>query len=201
MFCVLCLLLGACAQMAEPTAFIAPRSITHTPTMPAGTSLPTATNPPTNTLPPQSTKISATASPLPSITPAPAPTSTPPLTPASSPAASTCTNALKFLSDLNYIDGSKANPGMVLEKKWLVQNNGTCLWTADYRIKLIEGFLPLGAENQQPLPTTQPSGQATISITFTMPAETGNYTTAWQAYSPDGELFGDPIYMVIEVGP
>lgn len=108
---------------------------------------------------------------------------------------------MKYLGDVNYPDGSKAAPGQVIQKEWLVENNGSCDWTAEYRVQLMDAFSALGAESQQVLPLTRAGEQTTISISFTLPLEYGNYTTAWQAYSPGGEPFGDPIYMLIEVGP
>jgi hypothetical protein len=36
---------------------------------------------------------------------------------------------------------------------------------------------------------------ATIRIIFIAPGEAGAYRNAWQAVSPGGDLFGDPIYI------
>ena len=41
--------------------------------------------------------------------------------------------------------------------------------------------------------------QVTLRIVFTAPAESGTYQTTWQAADPNGNLFGDTVYMEIIV--
>jgi hypothetical protein len=60
------------------------------------------------------------------------------------------------------------------------------------------GGLEMGASEQALYPA-RAGTQVTLEITFTAPSEPGNYTTAWQAFGPQGEPFGDAIYMEIVV--
>jgi len=91
-------------------------------------------------------------------------------------------------------------PGEGLDKRWLVENNGTCNWDQGYRLKLVAGP-DLGAATEQGLYPARSGTQATIRIVFAAPAEAGAYRSAWQAYSPDGQSFGDPVFIDIQVGP
>ncbi|MGD9092427.1 MAG: NBR1-Ig-like domain-containing protein [Anaerolineales bacterium] len=109
-----------------------------------------------------------------------------------------CTHNLRFMEDLTIPDGTVVSPGAILDKRWQVENTGTCNWDEDYRLRLITG-LDLGATPVQALYPARSGTAATIRITFTAPIETGNYQSAWQAFSPQGEPFGDPFYIDIVV--
>lgn len=109
-----------------------------------------------------------------------------------------CTDNLKWLSDLTIPDGTFVQRGVTLEKQWEVENNGSCHWTKDYSLRLIGGP-DLGANSTQSLYPAQSGTRAVIDVIFTAPMELGTYRTAWQAYNPSGQLFGDPIYMEIVV--
>lgn len=109
-----------------------------------------------------------------------------------------CTDNLKWLSDLTIPDGSFVQRGITLDKQWEVENNGTCHWTKEYSLRLIGGP-NLGANDQQSLYPAQSGTRAVINIIFTAPMELGIYRTAWQAYNPSGQSFGDPIFMEIVV--
>jgi hypothetical protein len=138
---------------------------------------------------------------LPTTTPIPAilpPTLVP--TESLTPTPEPCTHGLSFVDDLTVPDGTSFSPGASIDKQWLVQNSGTCHWDATYRLKLVRGN-PLGAVDDQPLFPARAGTQATIRIVFTAPAEAGAYESAWQAVDPDGNLFGDLIFMQIVVTP
>jgi hypothetical protein len=117
----------------------------------------------------------------------PSPTATPP-----------CTDSLAFVEDATIPDGTVVSPGASVDKQWLVQNNGTCNWDSRYRMRFAGG-LEMGAAAEQALYPARAGSQATIRIAFTAPSDPGTYTTAWQAFGPEGESFGDPIFMEIVV--
>ena len=74
---------------------------------------------------------------------------TPNPTTSETPTPENCTNDLKYLTDLTVPDGSPVNPGEKIDKQWLVQNSGTCNWDDNYRLKLVNGFQPVGEHMQQ----------------------------------------------------
>ena len=151
-------------------------------------SAPTPFRPPTAVLP---TQIPPTATPIP-FTPTAVFTFTPTVE------AGPCTNQLTFLDDLTVEDGTAFTPGAAIDKQWLVQNDGTCDWDATYKLKWVGGYT-LGVTEEQPIFPARAGVQVTLRIVFTAPAESGTYQTTWQAIDPNGNLFGDTVYMEIIV--
>jgi Ig-like domain from next to BRCA1 gene len=128
---------------------------------------------------------------IPTLTPQPVATSSPTATPP-------CMDGLTFVQDVTVPDGTVVSPGASIDKQWLVQNSGTCNWDSRYRLKFVGGQAMV-AEAEQALYPARAGSQATISMAFTAPSEPGTYTTAWQAINPDGEAFGDPVFMEVTV--
>lgn len=109
-----------------------------------------------------------------------------------------CTNNLAFIDDITIDDGTSVSPGSSMDKQWLVQNSGSCNWDSTYRIRWIGGD-PLGADTEQLIYPAKAGTQATLRIEFTAPFTEGPYESAWQAVGPDGNVFGDLIYIKILV--
>lgn len=109
-----------------------------------------------------------------------------------------CEDNLTFLNDLTIEDGTTVTAQSTLDKRWEVENSGTCNWDAGYRIRLIAGP-EMGAQKEQALFPARSRTRASIRILFQAPAEPGQYRSAWQAYSPQGEAFGDPFFIDITV--
>ncbi len=109
-----------------------------------------------------------------------------------------CSDNLVFIDDLSIKDGTVFPPGAQLDKRWKVENAGTCNWDQRYRMKLIAGS-QLSVPAEQALFPARSGAQAVIRIVFTAPAEPGNYRSAWQAYNPQGDPFGDPFFIDIVV--
>lgn len=109
-----------------------------------------------------------------------------------------CLDNLHFLDDITIPDGSRVQPGEEIDKRWLVENNGSCNWDVRYRLKLIAGD-SLGAQAEQALYPARSGAQITMRILFIAPLVPGAYRSAWQAFSPQGEPFGDPIFIEIVV--
>lgn len=105
-----------------------------------------------------------------------------------------CTDNLLYIADKTIPDGTLVSPGIILDKQWEVENQGDCNWNSNYRLKLIAGQ-QLSAPPEQALYPARSGSRAIIRILFTAPQEAGNYRSAWQAYSPSGEPFGDPIFI------
>jgi len=110
----------------------------------------------------------------------------------------TCINNLGYLEDLSLPDGTVVKPGERLDKRWLVENSGTCNWDEYYRLKFMSGA-DLSAPLEQALYPARSGSDATIRILFTAPTEPGTYESAWQAYDPQGQPFGDPVFLQVVV--
>jgi hypothetical protein len=134
----------------------------------------------------------------------PSPTLIPPETASPSPPSTAptpaCSDNLTFLEDVSIPDGTLVLPEETLDKTWMVENSGTCNWDGSYRLKLIAGP-EMNIDTQQALYPARSGTQAPIRLVFTAPLEAGEYRSAWQAYNPSGQAFGDPIFIDIIVAP
>lgn len=115
-----------------------------------------------------------------------------------STASPKCTDALSFISDLTIPDGSIVQAEERLDKRWRVENSGDCNWMSDYRLKLVSGPA-MGAPEEQALYPARSGMQADLRMVFRAPEEAGLYRSAWQAYNPRGEAFGDPFFIEVVV--
>jgi hypothetical protein len=111
----------------------------------------------------------------------------------------TCIDNLLFLEDLSLPDGTVVKPGALLDKRWLVENTGSCNWDKQYRLKFMSGA-EFGAPLEQALYPARSGSKATIRLIFTAPSEAGSYQSAWQAYNSQGQPFGDPVFIQVTVG-
>lgn len=111
-----------------------------------------------------------------------------------------CDADLSFVSDLTIPDNSLFPPSASIEKVWLVENSGSCNWDQRYRVRFIDGDL-MSAPTEIALFPARSGTDAEIKIIFTTPPLGGVYQTFWQAYTPEGEPFGQIFYMLIEVDP
>jgi hypothetical protein len=137
------------------------------------------------------------------VTPTAEPSATPAVVSTSIPRPTEnagCSNLLAYIKDLTIPDGSMFSPGESIDKRWQVENQGTCNWNSRYSLRLTGGD-PMGAASEQSLFPALAGNQAVIRINFKAPAEGGKYRSSWQAYSPDSKAFGDPIFIEIDVIP
>ena len=109
-----------------------------------------------------------------------------------------CTDQLNFVSDLTFPDGTVVDPSSTIDKRWEVENAGSCNWDANYKLRQIAGP-DLGSLKEQALYPARSGSRATIRIVVTAPADAGKYHLVWQAINPEGKPFGDPIYMDVVV--
>jgi hypothetical protein len=109
-----------------------------------------------------------------------------------------CVDSLTFLSDVTIPDGTEVKAGSTIDKRWEVRNNGTCNWDDHYKVHLLAGN-EMGVKPEQALFPARSGSTAVIRIVFTAPNEPGKHRSAWQAYNPNNQPFGDPFYIEILV--
>jgi Ig-like domain-containing protein len=147
--------------------------------------------------------------------PTPMPTSTPPPTVAPPPtinpglvlgspttgaggAVQACDSSL-YVNDVTIPDGTVVDAGKKFTKTWTVMNNGTCTWSASYKLALVGGEAMGGSA--VPVPASVPPGQQVqISVVLTAPTAAGSYTGSWQLQNASSQPFGNIITVVIKVG-
>jgi len=113
-------------------------------------------------------------------------------------AAPVCANSLLFLRDVTIPDGTVIAPGERLDKRWEVRNSGSCNWGAGYQVKLIAGP-GMGLPVRQALYPALSTTDVVIRMVFIAPQEPGQYRSAWQAYDPQDNPFGDPFFIDVVV--
>ena len=170
--------LAACAPAAPaaPTAGLLPTAPAPSPSATADVPSPAPpTEPPTESPPADSAPTVPESSP------------TPP-----------CSDDLTFLADLTVPDDSVFAPGQPIDKRWSVQNTGTCDWNGDYRLIFTSGD-PLGAPGEVALFPARSGASVELALSFTAPAVPGEYVSRWQARNPAGNLFGATVFIKIQV--
>jgi hypothetical protein len=115
------------------------------------------------------------------------------------PETAKCESDATFLEDLTLPDGSEVAPGAELEKRWRVRNNGTCDWGAGYRLEPLADS-PFADLSTVALFPARSGADAVWSISLAAPKEAGEYLGRWQAVDPEGQAFGEVVYLQIEVG-
>jgi hypothetical protein len=113
-------------------------------------------------------------------------------------ATPTCLDNLSFVSDATIPDGTEVEAKSTLDKRWEVKNSGNCGWDEHYRLRLIAGPA-MNAPQEQALFPGRSGSQVFLEVVFEAPAESGHFRSAWQAYNPSGQPFGDPIFIDINV--
>lgn len=150
---------------------------------------------------------SATATPESTVTPTRMP-ATPTLS--TSPVTATPTRAMitpisgdnaKWLADVTIPDYSVVTPASSFVKTWSIQNTGTTTWTKDYKLIYLEGLQ--GTNNTVTVNLSKevaPGESVEVSVPFTAPATNGTYSSAWKMYTASGYVFGEVLFMYINVG-
>ena len=138
-------------------------------------------------------------------TPLPAQTGTPkPTTVESLPQTTSisesifCLDGASFLEDLTLPDGSLIDPGVEIDKRWLVQNTGSCDWGSGYRLVHI-GVDPFVGKEEIALYPASSGSDAVWRVVLVAPNSPGDYVSRWQAHNADGEPFGDEVYLLVIV--
>ncbi len=112
--------------------------------------------------------------------------------------STTCINDARFVEDLSVPDGTIAAPEEVLDKRWAVLNAGTCDWSAGYRlVRIDEGLIE--APEELALYPARAGETGVWSVQLTTPKQLGDLMASWQSQAPDGSLFGDPVFVLVEV--
>lgn len=109
-----------------------------------------------------------------------------------------CKNNLLFVDDVTIADGTVVAPGERLDKRWKVENAGSCNWDVEYEIRLVAGPA-MGVPSTQALYPALSGTELEIRMLFKAPEEAGTYRSAWQAYDPNGEPFGETFFIDIVV--
>jgi polar amino acid transport system substrate-binding protein len=133
-------------------------------------------------------------------TPAPAPVVTP-LPPVS------CLDSMVWEGDITYDDNIPASwpivgPGEAIQKGWRIKNTGSCTWDQNYSL-IYDGSQPPGVLQGGPTfiqGTVPPGATYDIYVDVVVPDQPGQYVGYYTMQNPGGALFGDRIWVAVQVG-
>lgn len=117
--------------------------------------------------------------------------------PAGAPAEA-CQHDADFVADITIPDNTPIERKTPFVKTWRVRNSGACKWEGNIELVFLHGDR-MSAPGQAPVAATAPGETVDISVVFVSPDQAGIYTSTWQLRSPQGILFGKPIFTVIQV--
>lgn len=126
--------------------------------------------------------------PLPTVNGTPASVTNTPLSPTPAP-VSRC-DAIQFLGDVTYPDGSLVTRNNTFVKTWRIKNIGTCSWTPSYALVFSSGDLMGGPSAVALTRNVNPGETIEISVTLSAPNRGGSYRGYWKLRNASGILFG-----------
>jgi hypothetical protein len=99
-------------------------------------------------------------------------------------------DAIQFLNDVTYPDGSLVTHNSNFVKTWRIKNIGTCSWTPSYALVFTSGDL-MGGPSAIALPrNVNPGETVDVSVTLNAPDKRGDYRGYWKLRNASGVLFG-----------
>jgi hypothetical protein len=123
-------------------------------------------------------------------------TATPSVTGA--PPDPSCKLSATFVTDVTIPDNTAVNAGAGFVKTWRLRNTSQCGWENGYVLAFSEGE-QMGGPPSVPVPPTARDAAIDVSVPFTAPTTSGLYTSTWRLRSPDGQPFGNRVFVVIRV--
>ena len=107
---------------------------------------------------------------------------------------------LKYIKDITIPDNTSMTPAQVFTKTWLVENSGLCGWRPGFKLVLVGG-VPMGGSPFTLVQTANPGDRIEISIKMVAPTnQTGITQGTWRMSDENGTLFGDFLWVTIDVG-
>ena len=130
--------------------------------------------------------------------PTAAPTAAPVIVPTPQTTPVSCINSMTFVADVTITDGHQVQPGEHFRKTWRVYNNGTCPWTPQYSFVYVSGDQMSG--NNINIQRTVGMGETfDLSVDLIAPSSPGTYKGYWQMRAPQGNNFGETIWVKVRV--
>jgi polar amino acid transport system substrate-binding protein len=118
-----------------------------------------------------------------------------------------CIDGMEWVADLSYDDNNMRNPpqiapGQPFVKGWRVRNSGTCAWDGAYALVYVSGNVPAARMGGQPAVVDRQVEQNQthdFNVNLVAPLTAGTYQGFWTMRNGDGELFGDKVWVGIQV--
>ncbi len=122
----------------------------------------------------------------------------PTMTPAPPVSSGGCSLNAAYVADVTIPDNTVVQPGAGFTKVWRMRNSGTCDWKAGTQLVFVSGE-PMTAIGAVPVPAVAAGAMTDISVEMTAPTTPGTYKSVWQLQGPDGQRFGNQVYVQVVV--
>ena len=99
-------------------------------------------------------------------------------------------DAMEFLGDVTYPDGSLVTRNNSFVKIWRIKNIGTCSWTPSYALVFFGGDAMSGPSAVALNGNVNPGETIELAATLSAPSKDGNYRGYWKLRNASGTLFG-----------
>lgn len=109
-----------------------------------------------------------------------------------------CNNSV-YVADVTFPDNTVVTPGQSITKTWKLQNNGSCAWTATYKVNFLSGNAMGGTATPIGI-SVAPGQSADISVKMTAPATAGDVIGYWILTNDSNQNFGTSFYIKVKVG-
>jgi hypothetical protein len=104
------------------------------------------------------------------------------------------TDCSRFVSDLNYPDGTEVSPGQTINKGWRISNCGDTTWSGYRAVRTSGSYGPASFG----VPTVGPGQNGDLYANITVPSTPGTHRATYKLEGPRG-TFGDPFWVEIVV--
>ncbi|MCS6773445.1 MAG: NBR1-Ig-like domain-containing protein, partial [Thermoflexales bacterium] len=111
-----------------------------------------------------------------------------------------CRQAAVFLQDVTVPDGTAFRAGTPFTKTWRMRNASSCDWGFGYTL-VHESDSLFSPVSRVPVSPTPSNANVDISVPMVAPAQPGIYTSTWRLQDPQGQWFGNRVFVVIRVLP
>ncbi|OWZ17616.1 Ubiquitin-associated/translation elongation factor EF1B [Phytophthora megakarya] len=103
-----------------------------------------------------------------------------------------------FEGDVTCPDGTVLAPGEAFDKVWKLRNGGVNKWPIGAVLSCVGGD-KMQAPESVLIPSVLPDKSIDVSLRMVAPAKAGRYTGYWRLSTPDGNRFGQRLWVDINV--
>ncbi len=114
------------------------------------------------------------------------------------PASSGGANDAAYVSDVTVPDKTVFRQNQAFTKVWQIKNTGSSTWGAGYKWTF-DGGDRMGGPDYINVPSTGGGATWNPSVNLQAPSNPGTYRGYWRMEAPNGQKFGDRVWVLIQV--
>jgi len=106
----------------------------------------------------------------------------------------------RFVANVSIRDGTQFEPGESFVKIWKLRNEGNIAWPENTRLGHVGGD-KLSTIEAVTVPALPPGQDVDVVVDMVAPTKAGRYVSYWRLAQPNGERFGQRVWVDIVVEP